>query len=54
MVFVEILKKDELNDGELKMVDIQGHEFLITRSGNNYFVSDNRCPQWEVIYLWAN
>ncbi len=44
MVFVEILKKDELNDGELKMVDIQWHELLITRSGNNYYVSDNRCP----------
>ena len=44
MVFVEILKKDELNDGELKMVDIQGHEFLITRLGDKYYVSDNRCP----------
>ena len=44
MAFVEILKKDELNDGELKMADIEGHEFLITRLGDNYYVSDNRCP----------
>lgn len=44
MSFVEILKKDELNDGELKMADIEGHEFLIARVGDNYYASDNRCP----------
>lgn len=44
MVFVEILKQDELNDGELKMVEIAGHELLIARIGDKYYVSDNRCP----------
>jgi len=44
MVFVEILKKDELVDGGLKMVEIQGKEFLVARVGENYYVSDNRCP----------
>ena len=44
MGFVEILKKDDLNDGELKMVDIEGHEILIARVGDNYYASDNRCP----------
>ena len=44
MVFVEILKNDELNNGELKMADIEGHEFLIARVGDNYYISDNLCP----------
>ena len=44
MGFVEILKKDEINDGELKMTVINDHEFLIARVGDNYYVSDNRCP----------
>lgn len=44
MVFVEVLKKDELSDGGLKMIDIDGDEFLIARVGEDYFVSDNRCP----------
>jgi 3-phenylpropionate/trans-cinnamate dioxygenase ferredoxin subunit len=44
MSFVEILKKDAINDGELKMVEINDHEFLIARVEDNYYVSDNRCP----------
>lgn len=44
MVFVEILKKDELIDGGLKMVDFDGDEFLVARVGEDYFVTDNRCP----------
>jgi len=44
MGFVEILKTDELNDGELKMADIEGHEFLIARVEDKYYVSDNLCP----------
>ena len=28
MSIVEILKKDELNDGEMRMVDIEGHEIM--------------------------
>jgi 3-phenylpropionate/trans-cinnamate dioxygenase ferredoxin component len=44
MVFVEVLKKDELNDGGLTMKEMDGHEFLVARVGDDYFVSDNRCP----------
>ena len=44
MGFVEILKKDEINDGELKMTVINDHEFVIARVGDKYYVSDNRCP----------
>ena len=44
MVFVEVLNKDELRDGELKLVDIDGNELLVARNGDNYYVSNNRCP----------
>jgi 3-phenylpropionate/trans-cinnamate dioxygenase ferredoxin subunit len=44
MSFYEIFKKDELNDGEMKMKEINGHEYMIARVGDNYYASDNRCP----------
>jgi len=44
MSFVEISKKDELNDGQMKMTVVNGHEILLARAGDEYYVSDNRCP----------
>jgi 3-phenylpropionate/trans-cinnamate dioxygenase ferredoxin subunit len=44
MGFVEIIKKDDLNDGELKMVDINDHQILVARIGDDYYASDNLCP----------
>lgn len=44
MSFVEVFKKDELNAGEMKTKEINGHEFMIARVGDNYYASDNRCP----------
>jgi 3-phenylpropionate/trans-cinnamate dioxygenase ferredoxin component len=44
MSIVEILKKDQINDGEMKMADIEGHEIMIAQVGDNYYASDNRCP----------
>jgi hypothetical protein len=44
MSFYEIFKKDELNDGEMKMKEINGHEYMIARVGDNYYASDNCCP----------
>jgi hypothetical protein len=38
MSFYEIFKKDELNDGEMKMKKINGHEYMIARVGGNYYV----------------
>ena len=32
MSIVEILKKDELNDGEMRMVDIEGREIMNSQS----------------------
>jgi 3-phenylpropionate/trans-cinnamate dioxygenase ferredoxin subunit len=44
MSFVEIFKKDDLNDGIMKMANIEGQEILIARVGDEYYVSDNKCP----------
>lgn len=44
MVFVEVSKKDELENGGLKKLEMDGHEFLITRIGDNIYVTDDRCP----------
>ena len=44
MSLVEILKKDQINDGEMKMADIEGHEIMIAQVGDKYYASDNRCP----------
>ena len=44
MGFVGIIKKDDLNDGDLKMVVINDHQILIARVVDDYYVSDNLCP----------
>lgn len=31
-------------DGTMKLVEAQGHEFLVARVGDDYYVSDARCP----------
>ena len=46
MSFYEIFKKDELNDGEMKMKEINSHEYMIAQVGDNYYASDNRCPTY--------
>jgi 3-phenylpropionate/trans-cinnamate dioxygenase ferredoxin subunit len=44
MVLVEMSTVDELKDGTMKMVNIEGHEYLLARVGDNYYCTDNRCP----------
>lgn len=35
---------DELVDGEMRRVDIDGHELLIARVSGAFYATDNRCP----------
>jgi 3-phenylpropionate/trans-cinnamate dioxygenase ferredoxin subunit len=42
--FVEIAKADDLQDGQMKRVELGGRELLLTRVGDAYSVLDNRCP----------
>lgn len=44
MGFVEVAKKDELLDGNMKMAEVNGHEILLARVGENYYSAQNRCP----------
>ncbi|MDI6644194.1 MAG: Rieske (2Fe-2S) protein [Methanobacteriaceae archaeon] len=44
MNFAEIATVDDLENGEMKMFNIQGKEILLARAGNEYFATDNKCP----------
>lgn len=44
MSFVEIVKKDELENGKMKMVKVNGHEILLVKIKNAYYCTDNSCP----------
>lgn len=44
MAFTEVCKTDDLDDGEMKKLVLLGLDILIARSGDDYFVTDNKCP----------
>jgi 3-phenylpropionate/trans-cinnamate dioxygenase ferredoxin component len=44
MSFIEVATTDELRDGNMKMVRVDGREILLARVGDKYYSADNRCP----------
>lgn len=42
--FVTVAKVNELKDGTLKEVLVQGREILLAKAGGKYYAADNRCP----------
>jgi 3-phenylpropionate/trans-cinnamate dioxygenase ferredoxin subunit len=42
--YVLLTTIDDLADGAMKQADVEGHEFLVARVGDAYYVSDARCP----------
>ena len=42
--FVEALDSASLASGEMRKVEIEGHEFLVVRIGEDYYATDDRCP----------
>lgn len=46
MSFVEIAKKDELDNNEMKSTKLNGKEFLIAKIGHQFYVTDNRLPSY--------
>jgi 3-phenylpropionate/trans-cinnamate dioxygenase ferredoxin subunit len=42
--FIELTTVDDLEDGTMKSHEIENHDFLIARVGQEYFISDARCP----------
>ena len=42
--YVHLTDISDLGDGAMKQADVDGHEFLVARVGDAYYVSDARCP----------
>ncbi len=44
MGFIELAAADDLSEGSMKMVLVDGQEILLARVGDNYYCAENRCP----------
>jgi 3-phenylpropionate/trans-cinnamate dioxygenase ferredoxin subunit len=42
--YAPIARSDELRDGEMKKVEVDGHELLLARVEGSYYAIDDRCP----------
>ena len=42
--FVEVGRKNDLVDGMMKEVKVEGHDILLARVADKYYAIDNRCP----------
>lgn len=42
--YLEIMKADEIKDGQMKAFSVRGHEILVARVGDQFFAANNRCP----------
>jgi 3-phenylpropionate/trans-cinnamate dioxygenase ferredoxin subunit len=42
--FIELTTTAGIDDGMMKQVDADGHEFLVAHVGEAYYVTDARCP----------
>ena len=40
---IEVGRSSEFQNGTMKEILVEGHEILITRVGDNYYATDNRC-----------
>ena len=45
--FVEVLKIDELKSGVMKAVNVEEHEVLLAKVGDEYYAANNRCPHMQ-------
>lgn len=45
--FTEVAKIEELKSGAMKKVIVQGHEILLTKVGDTYYATDDRCPHMK-------
>lgn len=41
--FIELMSADGLEAGTMLQVDLEGHEFLVARVGDDFYVTDARC-----------
>ncbi len=40
----EVAKVNDLEAGKMKMVNLDGHEYLIAKVEGKFYAADNRCP----------
>jgi 3-phenylpropionate/trans-cinnamate dioxygenase ferredoxin subunit len=45
--FTRVAGIDEIPDGSMKKVTVEGREILIARTGGSYYAADNRCPHFN-------
>ena len=41
--FIELISTEGIEDGTMRQVDLEGHEFLVTRAAGEFYVTDARC-----------
>jgi 3-phenylpropionate/trans-cinnamate dioxygenase ferredoxin subunit len=44
--YKELLKADDLKNGQMKAYTAGGNEVLIARVGDQFYAADNRCPHF--------
>lgn len=44
--YTELLKIDDLKNGQMKAYSAGGREVLIAKAGDKFFAADNRCPHF--------
>jgi 3-phenylpropionate/trans-cinnamate dioxygenase ferredoxin subunit len=44
--FTELLKADDLKNGQMKAYTAGGHEVLIAKVDDKFFAANNRCPHF--------
>jgi 3-phenylpropionate/trans-cinnamate dioxygenase ferredoxin subunit len=42
--FIEVTRTDGLEPGTMREVEVDGHKLLVARVGEEYYVTDARCP----------
>jgi 3-phenylpropionate/trans-cinnamate dioxygenase ferredoxin component len=42
--FIELVSTESFDDGEMRQVALDGHELLVAKVGDRFFVADARCP----------
>lgn len=42
--YIEVMGVTELADGEMRVVEVDGHELLVANAAGQFYVSDAHCP----------
>jgi len=42
--FIEVVSTEGFEAGTMREIDVDGHHLLVARVGDDYFVTDGRCP----------